>query len=138
LSTAALVRISTPSARADDAAGTSLCEAPGAEGAVDLPHVVMQQHVGRAGRARAQVGANDAARGLGALERVELEPFLEQVSGRLGDELRDPVELVLAQAARVLAELQQALHVAPAQRRRIRRHQADDRLDGLGGARHDA
>ena len=52
--TGASVRISAPSARAaraiafDDAAGAALRDAPGAEGAVDLAHVVVEQDVGRA------------------------------------------------------------------------------------------
>ena len=81
------VRISTPSARAGlrdrraDAAGAVLGEAPGAERAVDLAHVVMQQHVRGARRARPEERADDAARGLRALERVELEPLVEQVGG---------------------------------------------------------
>ena len=144
LSTAALVRISTPSARADDgdrrrhAARAVLGESPGAERAVDLAHVMVQQHVGRARRTRAEVRADDAARRLGALQRVELEPFLEQVGRRLRHQLGDAVDLVLAQRAAVLAELEQALHVAPAERRRVGRHQPDDRLDRLGRARHHA
>ena len=80
--TGALVRISTPSARAElaiacgHAAVAVLGEAPGAERAVDLAHVVVQQHVGRARRMRAEEGADDAAGGLGALERVEFEPVV--------------------------------------------------------------
>ena len=35
--------------RVGDAAGAALGDAPGAEGAVDLAHVVVQEHVGRAG-----------------------------------------------------------------------------------------
>ena len=48
---------------------------------------MVQQHVRRARRARAEVGADDAARGLRALERVELEPFLKL--GRYGASLTE-------------------------------------------------
>ena len=44
-----------------------LVEAPGAVSAVDLAHVVVQQDVGRARRARAKKGADDAAGGEGGL-----------------------------------------------------------------------
>ena len=124
--------------RRADAAGAVLREAPGAERAVDLAHVVVQQHVGGAGRARPEERADDAARRLGALERIELEPLVEQVGRGLRHELGDPVELRFAQARAVLAELQQAAQVAPAERRRIGRHEAEHRLDRLGGARHHA
>ena len=106
------------------AAGAVLGEAPGAERAVDLAHVVVQQHVGRARRMRAQERADDAARRLGAFERIELEPLVEQIGRRLRDELGDLVELFLAQALRVLAELEQAQQVARA-----------DIDDGSGGTR---
>ena len=65
--------------RRRDTAGAVLREAPGAECAVDLAHVVMQQHVRRARRTRSQERADDAARRLRALQRVELEPFVQQV-----------------------------------------------------------
>ena len=58
--TGASVRISAPRARAAtamafaDAAGAALGDAPGAERAVDLAHVVVEQHVGGARRADAR------------------------------------------------------------------------------------
>ena len=95
------------------AARAVLGEAPRAEGTVDLAHVVMQQHVGGAGRAGPEEGADDAAGGFRALERIEFEPLVEQVAGRLRRELGDPVALALAQARAVASELQEACEVAP-------------------------
>ena len=99
---------------------------------------MVQQHVGRAGRAGPEEGADDAARGLGALERVELEPFVEQVARRLRHELGDPVAFLLAHGGADAAELQQAREVAPAHRGGVRRHHAQHRLDRLRGAGHHA
>jgi hypothetical protein len=90
---------------AADPAGAALGETPGAEGAVDLAHVVMQQHVSRPRRARTEEGADDAAGGLGAFERVGLEPLLEQVRGGLRDQLGDGVQFLFGQPRRVLASL---------------------------------
>ena len=67
-------------------------KAPGAERAVDLAHVVMQQHVRRARRARAEERADDAARGLGRLERVELVPLVEVVGAAHRHELEQRME----------------------------------------------
>ena len=82
--------------------------------------------------------ADDAARRFGALERIELKPFVQQVSRRLRDQFRDAVEFLLAQAFGISAELEQAHQIARRHRRRVRRHQTDHRLDGFGRARHDA
>ena len=46
--------------RFGDLSGAALGKPPGAERTVDLAHVVVQQHVGRAGRADAEEGADDA------------------------------------------------------------------------------
>src|SRR5690606_24895025 len=42
-----------------NATRTAFGEAPATEGAIDLAHVVMEQHVGGAGRAHAEIGADD-------------------------------------------------------------------------------
>ena len=83
--TPASVRISTPACarrRGDgvrDGAGAALRQSPGAEGAVDLAHVVVQQHVGRPRRSHAEERADDARRGHRRLEHVGLEPAIEEV-----------------------------------------------------------
>ena len=65
------------------ATGSILGKTPGAERTVDLAHVVMEQHVRRSRRTRAEECADDTARRLRTLERIELEPLVEQVGGRL-------------------------------------------------------
>ena len=102
-STAASVRISAPSARAAlrdrfaDRAGAALLKAPRAKRAVDLAHVVMQQHVRRARRARPEKRADDAARRLRRLERIELEPLVEIVGAAHRHELVQRVEALGAE-----------------------------------------
>ena len=61
--------------------------APHAALAVDLAEAVVQQHVGRARRMRAGVGADDAVEGERALEHVALEPLIEEVGCALGEEI---------------------------------------------------
>ena len=68
--------------RLADAARAAARDAPGAERAVDLAHVVVQQHVRRARRADALERADDAGRGHRRLERVGLEPLVEEVRRR--------------------------------------------------------
>ena len=93
----ASVRISTPASRAApamaiaDRAGAAAREAPGAERAVDLAHVVVQQHVGRARRAHAEERADDPARRHRGLQHVGLEPLVEQVGRAHGHELEQVV-----------------------------------------------
>ena len=98
----------------------------------------MQQHVSRPRRARTEKGPDDAAGGLGAFERVRLEPLFEQVRRRLRDQLGNGVQFLFGQSRRVMTELEQPHQVTRMQRRGVGRHQADERLDGFGGARHDA
>src|SRR3954469_16945071 len=62
-----------------DRASAALLEPPRAERAVDLPHVVVQQHVRAAWRPRSEKSADDAARGLRGLERIELVPLVQIV-----------------------------------------------------------
>src|SRR5580692_4651852 len=50
-----------------------------AHGAVDAAHVVVQQHVGGAGRARPERGADDGAAGQMRLDDLALEIFIEQI-----------------------------------------------------------
>ena len=97
LSTGALQRISAPAAlrrrcdRGAHRAVAALGEPPGAEHAVELAHVVVQQHVRGAGRARAEQRADDAARRLGRLERLGLEPLVEEIRRAHGEELASGV-----------------------------------------------
>src|SRR5678815_4111700 len=60
-------------------ARSAFLKAPRPKRAVDLAHVMMQQHIRRAGRPWPEKGADDSAGGLCRLERIELEPFIEVV-----------------------------------------------------------
>ena len=82
----------------------ALCESPGAKHPVDLAHVVVQQHVRGPGRARSEQGADDAARGLGRLERLGLEPFVEVVGRAHRHQLRQRVEMARPEAAEMRGE----------------------------------
>ena len=75
-----------------DGAGPAFGESPGPERAVDLPHVVVQQHVRRPRRAGSEKRADDPARRLGGLERVGLEPLVEVVGRAHRHELVERVE----------------------------------------------
>ncbi len=99
--TGASVRISAPSDRAADAIASlmppvpPLRDAPGAERAVDLAHVVVQQHVRGAGRAHAQERPDDARRRHRRLQQIGLEPLVEEVRGahrhQLDERLLEPL-----------------------------------------------
>ena len=71
----------------------ALAEAPRAERAVDLAHVVMEQNIRRARRARAKERADDPTGGFGTFQCVGLEPLFEQIRGRLSREFGDSVQL---------------------------------------------
>ncbi len=99
--TAASVRISTPASRAASAMAFEIApvppraEPPRSERAVDLAHVVMQQHVRRAGRAHAEERPDDARRRHRGLEHVGLEPLVEEIDRAHRHQL-DLVVLVVA------------------------------------------
>ena len=93
-----------------DGAGAPAGETPGAEGSVDLAHVVVQKHVGRAGGTHAEHGADDAGDAHGRLEDVGFEPLVEVVCGAGGHQLeegRAQVRVHVAQALAVGGEVQQ-------------------------------
>ena len=113
-----------------DRAGAAAREAPGAERAVDLAHVVVQQHVRRARRAHAQERADDPRRRHRRLEHVGLEPLVEEVDGAH----RHQLDLVVAgrrRAARGSAGRGTAAcsRLARIERHRIGRRHVEDRLD---------
>ena len=61
--------------------------APCALPAVHLAEAMMQQHVGRARRVGAGVVADDAVETVGGLDRRALEPVIEIVAGRVGEQV---------------------------------------------------
>src|SRR3954467_14517951 len=78
---------------------------PGAENTIQLAHVVMQQHIRRAWRARAEHRADDAARRFRAFQRLAFEPFVEVIGRAHGEELPQCVQILLRQAAEVAPQL---------------------------------
>ncbi len=120
------------------AAGLVFGKAPGAEGAVNFAHVVVEQDVGGAGRARAEKGADDAAGRFRPFEGVGLEPVIEQVGGGLGNQSGEGVEVFFAQTGGVAGGLPQAEQVAGGERGRVGRDEGQQRFDGHRHAYHQA
>ena len=110
--------------------------APRAADAVELPQLVVQQVVGRARRARAGPHADDAGGRVRALERVVLEPVVEQVADR---HRHHAVELVQAAArepggpARLAHQLEHVARALGADRGRRAQHH---RPQHVGDALH--
>ncbi len=133
--TGASVRISAPSARAArgdrerDAARAALGDAPRPERAVDLAHVVVQQDVGGAGRADALVGADDPGGRHRRLERVRLEPLVEEVRGAHRHELDEDRLLALGKLLERAREAGERHERPGVEARRVGRDDAQDRLD---------
>ena len=91
-----------------EAAVAALVERPRAEVAVVLAHLVEQQHQARAGRHRADLGADDRRRGVVALDRLVLEVVLEPVRGAAGEQPHHVVHGLPVDPAEVV---DQPLHV---------------------------
>ena len=78
-----------------DGAGAPARQSPRPERAVDLTHVVVEQHVGRPRRAHAEKCSDDPRGGHRRLEDVGLEPLIQEIHGAHRHQL-DLVVLVLA------------------------------------------
>ena len=85
-----------------DLAGAAAAETPGAEGAVDFAHVVMEENVGGAGGTNAEECADDAGGGHGGFEDVGFKPLVEEVGGAHGHQLDQGIALVGAEFAESL------------------------------------
>ena len=112
--------------RLGDRAHAAAHVAPGALHAVDLAERVVQQVVGGARRVGPGPDADDAARGVGALELVGLEVVVEQVADRHRHEPEDVGQVAAAHARRATGLAQQLEDVAGplgARRRRRAQHQ---------------
>src|SRR3546814_1184649 len=75
-----------PRHRLGAAAHAATREAPGANVAVDLAHVVMQQHIGGARRVDPEPGPDDAGAGEMGLHHLGLEVLVEEFADRHGPE----------------------------------------------------
>ena len=115
--------------RVRDRAGAAAREAPGAERAVDLAHVVVQQHVGRARRPHAEKRPDDPRRRHRRLEHVGLEPLIEEIDRAHRHQLDLVVAVHVGEGAEALAEERQLHELARIQRHRIGRRHVEDRLD---------
>ena len=111
-----------------DCAGAAARKSPGTKRAVNFSHVVMQQDVGRAGRAHAKKRADDSGGRHGGLEHVGFKPLVQEVNGAHGHELDLVVFVVAGQALKAAAEKQHLHQFARIERGRIGRHHAQDRL----------
>src|SRR3989442_463985 len=67
--------------------GPATGKAPGAECAVNLSHIVVEQHVGGPGGAHAQESPDDAGSCHGRFEDVGLKPLAEKIGRAHGEEL---------------------------------------------------
>ena len=123
--------------RVRDAARAALRDAPGAEGAVDLAHVVVEEHVRRARALDALERADDPRRRHRRLERVRLEPLAQEVVGRHRHELDEDRLLALGQLLEAPEQAAEREQRARVDRGRVGRHDREDRLDEPGHVDHE-
>ena len=88
--------------------------APGAAPAIHFAEAVVQQHVAAAGRVRARIVADHRIEAEHRLDRIGLEPAVEQVAGALGDQVQQVAPLGHRQPAHPVAGGQGAQHLAHA------------------------
>src|SRR4051795_2019203 len=96
--------------------GATSTEAPGAERAVNLAHIVMQKNVGGAWRANTEECADDAGCGHGGFEDVGLKPLIEKIRGTHGHELNQSVTLVRGERTETLHQKMELFEIARVQR----------------------
>jgi hypothetical protein len=111
--------------RLADAAGAAFREPPRAKRAVDLAHVMVEQHVGGAGRAHAQEGADDAAHRHRRHQRLALEPLLEEIHRTHRHELEVQVAQIGLEIAHEASHPQQLQELARIERGGIGRRLVD-------------
>jgi hypothetical protein len=111
-------------------------EAPGADRAVDVAHVVMQQHVRRTRRVHAHGGTDDAAPGEVRFDQVGLEVLAEEVGDAHRVEADHVVDDLLAELRELLAEIDHLADIAGLERGRIRRRAQQQRADELALTHH--
>jgi hypothetical protein len=107
--------------------------APHAARAVDLAHHVVEEHVGGAGGGGRGPGADDGVRRERRLERVRLEPAVEHVARRAGEDLHRR-GAVGAEAKEARAHPREPQEIAGPPRERIRRRLEEGRLHGARDA----
>ena len=115
--------------RERNGAGAAPGKAPRAERAVDLAHVVVQQHVGRTRRAHAEERADDAGRRHSRLEHVGLEPPVEKIDRAHRHQLRQVVAIAGRELQEAPPHLRERSDITRVQRQRIGGRHLDDRFD---------
>ena len=114
--------------------------APNALLAVGFAEAVMKQHIGCACRIGAGVGSDDAVEAEERLDRLALEPLLEKIAGRAGED-RDQIPLAFnAERAQAHRDPRRAGELAesrdePASGRDIGRRLVRERAQDVGQAR---
>ena len=103
-----------------DRAHAAARKSPGTKRAVELAHVMMQQHVGRPRRARSHESADNPARRHGGFEDIGLEPFVEKIRRAHRHELGEIVKQLFAQDAKMVADPGKAEEIFRIPRGRLR------------------
>ena len=129
-------RLGRAADRVADPAGPALGDAPRPERAVDLAHVVVEQDVGRARALDALVGADDPGRGHRRLERVRLEPLVEELRRAHRHELDEDRLLALRQRLEAAGEAGQRHQRPRVDAGQVGRGDGQDRLDEAGHLDH--
>ena len=112
-----------------DGTRAAACKAPRAELAVDFSHVVVQQHVGRARGPDAEKGADDARSRHRRLERVGLEPLIQEVGGAHRHQLHVEPLQPQGHCAELAVDRVQLPGRPEVRRERVDRHQSQHGLD---------
>ena len=129
-------RLGRAADRVADPAGPALRDPPGTERAVDLAHVVVEQDVGGARALDALVRADDPGRGHRGLERVGLEPLVEEFRGAHRHQLDEDRLLALRELLEAAGEAGQRHQRARVDARQVGRGDGQDRLDEAGHLDH--
>ena len=122
--------------RVADAAGTTLGDAPRPERAVDLAHVVVEHDVRGARALDPLVRADDPGRRHRRLERIGLEPLVEELRRAHRHQLDEDRLLALRQLLEAPGQAGQRQHRPRVHARQVGRGDGQDRLDEAGHLDH--
>ncbi len=122
--------------RVADAAGPALGDPPRPERAVDLAHVVVEQDVRGPRALDALVGADDPGCGHRGLERLGLEPLVEEVRGAHRHELDEDRLLALGECLEAPRQTRQRQQWPRIEAGQVGRGDGQDRLDEAGHLDH--
>mmetsp|Transcript_7999 Transcript_7999/g.24761 ORF Transcript_7999/g.24761 Transcript_7999/m.24761 type:complete len:547 (-) Transcript_7999:1378-3018(-) len=120
--------------RLGDGAHAALHVAPDSGAARSLAHHVVQQHVGAAVLRGTDHGADDRVGGQRGLQHLALEPTIQQLRGRTGEQLVEGHQLAAVAGAhtqQLCALREGAQSLSPAAGQRIGRRTVQQRLDHL-------